>query len=191
MFKFNVGDNIAVLNDTITGKIIRIQQGKCVIEDSDGFERIYPKTSLVVVKSELDYKLTDEETEKFILQKINAITKKKEVKLSSESTSKTTYNQEVLEIDLHIEELVDDHSNMNNFEILQRQMQTCRMFIERAMRVKAKKAILIHGKGEGVLREEIYSYLIRLENSKHIKLDFSSASFSHYGVNGATEVRFL
>lgn len=67
MFKFNVGDSIAVLDDTITGKIIRIQQSKCVIEDTDGFERIYPKTSLVVVKSELDYKLTDEETEKFIV----------------------------------------------------------------------------------------------------------------------------
>ena len=80
---------------------------------------------------------------------------------------------------------------MNNFDILQRQMQTCRMFIERAIRLKAKKAVLIHGKGEGVLKNEIYTYLDRLENAKHIRIEFYEASYATYGVGGATEVRFL
>lgn len=190
MSKFNIGDSVSVLNDDVTGKIIRVQANKCVIEDEDGFERIYPKSNLVLRQGQQDYKLSDEETEKHILQKINIGANTRNVALSSK-ISKTTYNQELLEIDLHIEELVEDHSNMTNFEILQRQMQTCRMFVEKAVRLKAKKVILIHGKGEGVLREEIYAYLVRFENSRHIKLEFNPASFSEYGVNGATEVRFL
>ena len=63
---FNIGDKVSVLNDTITGVVIRVQQRKCVIEDSDGFERIYPFTNLVINKPSVDYKLTDEKTEKQI-----------------------------------------------------------------------------------------------------------------------------
>lgn len=187
---FSVGDKVAVLNDTISGVVIRVQQRKCVIEDQDGFERIYPFTNLVICKPSVDYKLSDRETEKQILNKINSIISKGRVQLPT-SVNKTNYQQESLEIDLHIEELVEDHSYMSNFDILQRQMQTCRMFIERAIRLKAKKAVLIHGKGEGVLKNEIYTYLDRLENTKHIKIEFHEASYATYGTGGATEVRFL
>ena len=140
---FNLGDKVSVLNDTITGTIIRLNNNKCVIEDLDGFERIYPITNIVVLNDSVDYKLTDEKTEKTILDKINAISGQAQIRLS-EKVSKTNHVQEVFEIDLHIEELVDDHSYLSNFDILQRQMQTCRMFIERAIRLRAKKAVMIH-----------------------------------------------
>lgn len=187
---FKVGEKVSVLDDTIIGTIIRTNSRKSVIEDEDGFERIYVNSNLVTYKDFVDYKLTDEQVEKQILSKINASISKGRVTLSSKVTQ-TNYNQETLEIDLHIEELVDDHSYMNNFDILQRQMQTCRMFIEKAIRLKAKKAVLIHGKGEGVLRNEIHTYLERIENTKHIKIDFHEASYNTYGMGGATEVRFL
>lgn len=187
---FSIGDKVSVLNDTITGVIVRVQKNKCVIEDTDGFERIYPNSNLVILKMSVDYKLSDEKAEKQILNKINSIISRGQVKLPSK-VSKTHYQQESVEIDLHIEELVEDHSYMNNFDILQRQMQTCRMFIEKAIRLKVKKAVLIHGKGEGVLKNEIYTYLDRLENAKHIKIEFHEASYATYGMGGATEVRFL
>ena len=187
---FSVGDKVSVLDDTISGVVLRVQQRKCVIEDQDGFERIYPFTNLVINQPAVDYKLTDARTEKQILKKINSIVSSGQVKLPS-SITKTNHQQESLEIDLHIEELVDDHSFMSNFDILQRQMQTCRMFIEKAVRLKAKKAVLIHGKGEGVLKNEIYTYLDRLENTKHVKIEFHEACYATYGSGGATEVRFL
>jgi len=185
---FRVGDKVSVLDDTIVGTIIRTNVRKSVIEDADGFERIYVNSNLVAYKESVDYKLTDEQVEKQILSKINASISKGKVTLSSKVTQ-TNYNQDTLELDLHIEELVDDHSYMNNFDILQRQMQTCRMFIEKAIRLNAKKAVLIHGKGEGVLRNEIHTYLERLENTKHIKIEYFEASYAVYGAGGATEVR--
>jgi hypothetical protein len=190
MHLFSPGDKVSVLNETITGTIIRINYKKCVIEDEDGFERIYTLSNIVLYKPVADYKLSDEKAEKQILSKINSIIKKGQVK-SPAKVNKMTYEQDCLEIDLHIEELLEDHSYMSNFDILQRQMQTCRMFIEKAIRLKVKKAVLIHGKGEGVLKNEIYTYLDRLENTRNVKIEFHEASYSTYGPGGATEVRFL
>lgn len=187
---FKVGEKVSVVDDTIIGTVIRTNSRKSVIEDEDGFERIFLNSNLVHYKTKVDYKLTDDQVEKQILSKINASISNGKIKLSSKATQTNAY-QETLEIDLHIEELVDDHSYMSNFDILQRQMQTCRMFIEKAMRLKAKKAVLIHGKGEGVLRHEIHSYLDRLENTKHIRIEYYEAAYTIYGVGGATEVRFL
>ena len=73
MRQFSVGDRVSVLDDTIIGTVIRVNHKKCVIEDEDGFERIYPLSNLVSYKSEVDYKLSDEKTEKYILNKINSI----------------------------------------------------------------------------------------------------------------------
>jgi len=189
MEAFSIGDSVAVVSETISGKIIRLQFNKCVIEDTDGFERIYPLSKIVKTNSANDYNLDNDKVEKLINDKINAQLNQSEFRLNTK-VSKTNFNQDILELDLHIEELVGDHSYMSNFDIIQRQMQNCRMFVEKAMRLNVKKIILIHGKGEGVLRHEIYTYLDRLENNKHIKIEFHDADFSTYGMGGATEVKF-
>jgi len=191
MHNFNIGDQVSVINDTISGTLIRIQPNKCVIEDTDGFERIYNKNNLVVTKQIGDYLLDHPDTLELIRQKIETVTVQKFEK--SQAIAKSSNKQPIqfhFEINLHIEDLLDDHIGLSNFEIMQIQMQACRMFIEKAIRLKAKKAVLIHGKGEGVLKHEIYSYLDRLENTKHIKIEYSDASLSNYGRDGATEVRF-
>ena len=191
MHKFNLGDLVSVINDTIKGTIIRIQPNKCVIEDTYGFERIYSKTNLVVTKPIGDYLLDHPKALELIYQKIESVTKQKiEKDQAIAKSSNKQFIQFNYEIDLHIEDLLDDHIGLSNFEIMQIQMQSCRMFIEKAIRLKAKKAVLIHGKGEGVLRHEIYTYLDRLENNKHIRIQFHEADYSTYGMGGATEVIF-
>lgn len=192
MRKFNIGDVVSVINDTISGTLIRLHPNKCVIEDTDGFERIYPLSNIVVTKHIGDYLLDHPDTLELIRQKIESITIQR---IENAQTSSKTANKSTIlfnfEIDLHIEDLLDDHIGLSNFEIMQIQMQTCRMFIEKAIRLKSKKAVLIHGKGEGVLKHEIYNYLDRLENTKHIKIEYGDASYSNYGRDGATEVRFV
>ena len=192
MRKFNIGDTVAVIDDTISGTLIRMHPNKCVIEDTDGFERIYPLTNIVVTKQTGEYLLDHPDTLELIRQKIESVTVQR---IQNAQTVSKTSNKAVIqfnfEIDLHIEDLLDDHIGLSNFEIMQIQMQTCRMFIEKAIRLKSKKAVLIHGKGEGVLKHEIYSYLDRLENTKHINIEYNDASYSNYGKDGATEVRFI
>ncbi len=192
MRRFNIGDGVSVINDTISGILIRLQPNKCVIEDTDGFERIYPLSNIVVTNPIADYLLDHPNTLELIRQKIENLTMQRVEK--TQKLSKTTHKQIIpfnFEIDLHIEDLLDDHIGLSNFEIMQVQMQTCRMFIEKAIRLNAKKAVLIHGKGEGVLKHEIYNYLDRLENTRHIKFEYNDASYTNYGKDGATEVRFI
>ena len=89
-----------------------------------------------------------------------------------------------------IEEMIEDHSSMTNHEILTKQMNCCRHFIQRSISSNMNRVVLIHGKGEGVLKSEIISYLRKLKNYHDLNIEFFEAPYSEYGMGGATEVRF-
>ena len=71
---------------------------------------------------------------------------------------------------------------MSNADILMKQMRELRTFYQRALSRRIRKLVIIHGVGEGVLREEVRSFLERQEG-----LDFYDADFREYG-KGATIV---
>lgn len=90
---------------------------------------------------------------------------------------------ELLEIDLHIEQLIDDLRGMNNADMLKIQMDSFRKELENAIRTGIKKVVFIHGVGDGVLKNELRRELQR----KYGKYNFQDASFREYGF-GATMV---
>jgi Smr domain./Domain of unknown function (DUF2027). len=96
---------------------------------------------------------------------------------------KKVIKNEVIEIDLHINELLDDTSNMSNKEILDYQLDKFREVLEENKDKKGQKIVFIHGKGDGVLRKAL------LEELKHKYKTYQSqdASFKEYGF-GATMV---
>lgn len=174
---FNKGDRVAVLNDTIKGVVIQADHQSVSIEDEDGFVRQYKARQLVRQQRVEDYKLSNHVW-------------KEEPDIEDCKKSKSNHITAVPEIDLHIECLVERHDLMSNFEIVQKQMFTCRAFVEKSLRSKQKKIVLIHGKGEGVLKAEIHAYLRRLKNDQSIELEFHDAAFTEYGMGGATEIIF-
>ena len=176
--EFKVGDKVSVLSEIIEGVIHEVDKETVVIHDVDGFLRTYLVSEIALKKSPSDYKLLDSVLQANIKDKI-----KEQIHLNRKPLRK-------FEIDLHMEELVDDHSYMTNHEILQNQMSVCKRFIQRAIDSGLKKIILIHGKGEGVLKNEIYLYLNKLSAYHEIGLQYHDASYSEYGVGGATEVLF-
>jgi hypothetical protein len=90
---------------------------------------------------------------------------------------------ELLEIDLHIEQLIDDLRGMNNADMLKIQMDTFRKEMDNAIQSRVKKLVFIHGVGDGVLKNELRRELQR----KYGKYNFQDASFREYGF-GATMV---
>jgi len=177
---FKPGDYVSVLNEPIYGIVISCAAKKTKIRDEDGFEREYLHEKLVLVKTLDNYRLGDDLPQKEQLKKIPAM--KKIV-----AEEKTETHRAPFEIDLHY---YDDRYTNENYQILQKQMSACRSFVQKAIRNKTKRIVLIHGKGEGVLKTEIHLYLNRLNSSQGIKLDFRDASYHEYGVGGATEVIF-
>lgn len=90
---------------------------------------------------------------------------------------------EPLEIDLHINELVDTTAGMSRADMLQLQLTTFERVMNENLKHKGRKIIFIHGKGEGILRAEIEKLL----KHKYPKCKFYDASFQQYGF-GATQV---
>lgn len=89
----------------------------------------------------------------------------------------------VAEVDLHIEELTENYSGKENFELLSIQMDHFSKMMELAIANKLQRIIFIHGVGNGRLKDEITE---RLRNI-FPELKFTDASFLKYG-KGATEV---
>ena len=90
---------------------------------------------------------------------------------------------EILEIDLHIHELLDSTAGMSNKEILEYQMDKFHEVMKENIKKRRKRIVFIHGKGDGVLKKEIYKAVRR----NYKKVDCQDASFQEYGY-GATMV---
>ena len=89
----------------------------------------------------------------------------------------------VIEVDLHIDQLLDNKSGLSNTDMLNVQLKEFNRVMEENLRHKGQKIVFIHGKGEGVLRNALLKEL-RL---KYKHCDVQDASFREYGF-GATQV---
>ncbi len=91
--------------------------------------------------------------------------------------------EDVVEIDLHINELLDTTAGMSNKEMLDYQMNKFHEVMNENKNKKNRKLVFIHGKGDGVLKSEI----IKTIKKEYKKTDYQDASFQEYGY-GATMV---
>ncbi len=91
--------------------------------------------------------------------------------------------EDILEIDLHINQLLDTTAGMSNKEMLDYQMNKFHEVMNENLKHKNKKIVFIHGKGDGVLKNEI----IKAIKNQYKKSYFQDASFQEYGY-GATMV---
>ena len=89
----------------------------------------------------------------------------------------------IIEIDLHIGELLDDTHGMSNGEILNYQLDKFREVLEQYKNKREQRIVFIHGKGDGVLRKALLDELKR----KYSTFRHQDASFQEYGF-GATMV---
>jgi len=184
---FNEGDQVSVIHDVIIGKIISINGFKITIEDSDGFVRHYRSNELAK-KVMSDYNLDTVEASEFIEDKSKISQQSIKVELhNSKKIQLSGTNNNSNEIDLHIEVLMPEATYWPVTDILQKQMVACRAFVEKTVANKVKRIVLIHGKGEGVLKNEICNYLNRVEEQLHVTISYHDANFRTFGT-GATQV---
>jgi Smr domain len=87
-------------------------------------------------------------------------------------------------VDLHIEKLTDD-GTLSNYEMLVLQLNTFEKYYDLAIAHKQKTLVVIHGIGEGKLKEEIHDVL---KLKKEVK-SFVNQYHELYGY-GATEIFF-
>jgi len=186
--QFKVGDKVRFLNEVGEGVIIEVISNSLVlVENQDGFDYQYAITDLVLNSNSEDYKLEGIEHVESVQEKLGAEEKNKKL---DEFYKKFNHLEKMVkedhEVDLHIEELIDSHQGMSNTQILNVQMANFNRELNVAIRRKAKKLIVIHGVGEGVLKAEI-----RKEIHYHYpEFQFHDADYRKYGY-GATEILLI
>lgn len=90
---------------------------------------------------------------------------------------------DIIEVDLHIDALVETTAGMDNAAMLKHQMEVFRQTMQNYRHRPGQKIVFIHGKGEGVLRKSIIDEL----KLRYPTCTWQDASFQQYGF-GATQV---
>jgi len=132
------------------------------------------------------YKLNESEMEKAIsdLTKKELNKAEREKEPAREVTKVQVELPELMEVDLHLHELIDNTAGLSNKDMLEIQMRTFREKLEEAISSnRVKKIVFIHGLGNGVLKQELRREL----STKYKKYPHQDASFQEYGY-GATMV---
>jgi len=191
--QFTVGEKVRFLDEIGEGKVIRIEaNGKVFIEDDNGFEFDYPVHKLVKISGSFEeheaYSRISPEVSEIISRNIDKDTVKKaqddfKEKYKTHDTSFSKHKGERMEVDLHIHELVDSTTGLDNSAMIDIQMTHFERMMKIAEEQKIPRVILIHGVGQGVLRAEIRSAL----DMYYPNCSFHDADFREYGY-GATEV---
>lgn len=120
-------------------------------------------------------------------KQIKDVLKEKEKAQNTTPASKIVkIKQEELEeriIDLHIEELVENETNLSPKEMLDIQMEHFKRELESAIKDGVRRIIFIHGIGNGKLKLDLRNSL----SKNYSKYPYQDASFREYGF-GATLV---
>lgn len=112
-----------------------------------------------------------------------ALMKKKSDERPVQQPARKQPKNDLIEVDLHITELLDNTHGLSNRDMLERQLAEFNRVMAENQGKKGQKIVFIHGKGEGVLRNA----LIKELKHKYKNCSYQDASFQEYGY-GATMV---
>jgi len=182
------GDRVAFLDEVGGGTVLRATRpGYLMVRTHDGFELEHPAKGLVREEQDrhgANYRVTDHQAGMVAANDLLAERRGKRP-LRPGKTPKRPEDSSVAEVDLHLHKLVDDETRLDDAEKLRYQLAHFERVLEAAIRDGKRKLIVIHGVGEGVLREEVRKLLRYYEGTR-----FHDADMRRYGA-GATEVEIL
>lgn len=180
--KFRPGDRIGVIDEDLEGRVIAVNDGEVKIETTEGFILNFREEEVVLIEN-IENIIPEgaEGISEVIHQKQQEASRKR----PREKVRRKDRQAPPLEVDLHIHKLVSSSARMDNFQILNLQLDTARRQLEFAISKRIQRVVFIHGVGEGVLKAELETLFSRYENIK-----FYDADFQKYGM-GATETYIL
>lgn len=180
---FQVGDKVKFLNENLKGVVKAILKNDLLLIDAtDGFEHKVKPNQVLVINDDnsVIYNINKEDIRKKVTRPAS---KKNTSDILSRYTTNTKFQYEkVIEIDLHLEELVEYPMKLDDRLRLYTQLQHAKKCLEAAVNQRYRKIIFIHGVGEGILKSELRNYLAQFEY-----IIVKDADYREYGF-GATEV---
>jgi len=183
-----VGDEVSFLDEVGGGVVLRMSgQDRVVVRTWDGFELVYPVKMVVKRARSASYRVSDHHAKLVAANDRMAerIQKDKGKGASVNNGGRAPAKVEdpnVMEIDLHLEKLVENEERLTDGEKLSFQLDYFERMLNTAIRLRKRRLVVIHGVGEGVLREEVRKMLQYYEGCR-----FDDADPRRYGY-GATAI---
>ena len=182
--KLKIGDKVKFKNESGEGVVCKIISENQVEVEVEGIEIPFRIEDLICVDDTGKLYTKIDEGKVSDKVKMTKASKPQSGILDKHRILSNRYGSSIIEIDLHIEELVEHPELLEPYQKLQKQMQCVKDCIADARYRKISTLIFIHGKGTGVLRTELHNYLSSLSDEG---VTFCDADFNAYG-GGATRV---
>ena len=161
-----IGDEVSVVDEDLNGIVTSVHGNVVVFQDDFGFTHQYSKNMLVPKNADL-------------YEDIKIIKKEEPKKITSKKHSKN-----VLVLDLHFHNLVDNPNDYNSFERLFIQREKLLETLEFCKKHNLKRLKIVHGIGDGVLQNIVWETLEAQAN-----IDFYNKEILHHQ-SGAVMVEF-
>jgi hypothetical protein len=180
----HIQDKVRFLDSVGEGIVVKIdtKQNLVYVQDEDGFDIPMPAQQIVVIAA------TPIQHERETTLPSEGDKKSKEegtahIAHTAAKGKKEAKKDNILEVDLHIAQLVDHWQHMQRGEILELQLSTFHKTMRNNIKNRGQKIVFIHGKGEGILKAAINKEL----DKAYPTCQYHDASFAQYGF-GATMV---
>lgn len=179
-----IGNKIKFINEDVTGIITKLISDKEVeIEDSFGFTQYVAVSEIIIINDNEDIVYTVDNADFIDQPDLRKEKFKSTSKLLERYKKLNKFKYEnTLEIDLHLEELVEFPNRLEDWQKLYTQINHAKKCIEAAQNEHVPRIVFIHGKGTGVLKTELRNML-----GNTYELPFKDADYREYST-GATEV---
>ncbi len=158
--------------------VVKIKASKFFRDNAFADNDFFTEKAVVIpiIKTELDVKL-----EQLSEADFHSVIAQKEKPAPKQQSRRST--SELIEVDLHINEILESTAGLSNGEMLQVQLARFRHVMEENLSHKGQRIVFIHGVGNGTLKAELRKILDR----DYRKVNYQDASFKEYGF-GATMV---
>jgi|SRR5690606_35128348 len=185
------GDEVAFLNEVGGGLVLElVGRDGAKVRTHDGFELVYPLKELVFQVGDPSRAVSDHHaqlraSDDRMAERIERDKGKGASGMNGGIAPKRVEDPQVMEVDLHLHKLVEDEGSLSTGEKLRFQLDFFERRLNTAIRERKKRVIVIHGVGEGILREEVRKLLQFYDGVR-----FDDADPRRYG-HGATAIDIL
>jgi DNA-nicking Smr family endonuclease len=188
---FVPGDEVSFLNEVGGGMVLSlVGKDHAKVRTFDGFEFVLPLKELVMRAQNSSYAVSDHHaqlraSDDRMMERIERNKGRGGSSANGGTAPKPVADPQTVEVDLHLHKLVEDESKLSDGEKLSFQLDFFERRLNTAIRERKKRVIVIHGVGEGILREEVRKTLQFYEGVR-----FDDADPRKYGY-GATAIEIL
>src|SRR5690554_142966 len=172
-----LGQKVAVLDDNVTGVVVKINGDIVTVLTQDDFELDFFTNEIIAMEGPISKK-------ELLKMDLSAVLSEKQYNKPRKThrIKPKERIQPAMEVDLHIHQLIQNTKHLLPHDILTIQLDAAKRQLEFAISKRIQRVVFIHGVGEGVLRTELEYLFGRYDNLK-----FYDADYQKYG-RGATEV---